>query len=104
LFFNDDRRAHRRVGERRDHTYVVYYATKFISPHVFLPAAFFGCAAGYPRCSARPSALRHTGRHLHGHGKTMGVSSFWLGGAILAGAFFGDRSSPMSTSALSFHH
>jgi len=32
-------------------------------------------------------------------GRTIGVSPAWLGGAILGGAFFGDRCSPMSTSA-----
>ncbi|MGN0205449.1 MAG: Na+/H+ antiporter NhaC family protein [Coprococcus sp.] len=31
---------------------------------------------------------------------TMGISVFWAGGAVLSGAFFGDRCSPVSTSAL----
>lgn len=30
----------------------------------------------------------------------MGVPPFWVGGAVLGGAFFGDRCSPVSTSAL----
>lgn len=33
-------------------------------------------------------------------GSAMGLSPFWMGGAILAGAFFGDRCSPISTAAL----
>ena len=31
---------------------------------------------------------------------TMQMDPVWIGGAILAGAFFGDRCSPISTSAL----
>jgi NhaC family Na+:H+ antiporter len=33
-------------------------------------------------------------------GKALGISPFYLGGAILSGVFFGDRCSPMSSSAL----
>ena len=32
--------------------------------------------------------------------RTMGISPLWTGGAILAGVYFGDRCSPVSTSAL----
>lgn len=32
--------------------------------------------------------------------RAMGISPSWAGGAVLAGAFFGDRCSPVSTSAL----
>jgi len=33
-------------------------------------------------------------------GKTMGVNPYYVGGAVLSGIYFGDRCSPMSTSAL----
>ncbi|NCC67517.1 MAG: sodium:proton antiporter [Clostridia bacterium] len=80
--------------------YVVYYATKFISPHVFLPAAFLLCCGLSLLLGTSFGTCATLGVICMAMGKTMGVSSFWLGGAILAGAFFGDRSSPMSTSAL----
>ena len=33
-------------------------------------------------------------------GKAMGINPYYLGGAVLSGIYFGDRCSPMSTSAL----
>ena len=33
-------------------------------------------------------------------GRSMGADPLWLGGAVLSGSFFGDRCSPVSTSAL----
>ncbi len=33
-------------------------------------------------------------------GKAIGASEFFIGGAVLAGSYFGDRCSPMSTSAI----
>lgn len=80
--------------------YVVYYATKLISPHAFLPAAFLLCCGLSLLLGTSFGTSATLGVICMAMGKTMGVSSFWLGGAILAGAFFGDRSSPMSTSAL----
>lgn len=33
-------------------------------------------------------------------GKAMGINPYYVGGAVLSGIYFGDRCSPMSTSAL----
>lgn len=79
---------------------IVCYAAKLIRPGVFLLMAFllnggvsvltgtsFGTAATMGVISATM-------------GSVMGVPAVLTGGAVLAGAFFGDRCSPVSTSAL----
>ena len=79
---------------------IVCYATKLIRPSIFLLMAFlhncgvsvltgtsFGTAATMGVICATMAA-------------TLGVDPAMLGGAVLSGAFFGDRCSPVSTSAL----
>lgn len=79
---------------------IIFYTADFFSPALILLLSFWLCAL--------VSVLTGT---AFGTGATMGVicaataESFgvplWLtGGAILSGAYFGDRCSPMSTSAL----
>lgn len=80
--------------------FIVYHATKLISPHAFLLAAFLLCCAISALMGTSFGTSATMGVICMTMGKTMGISEVWLGGAVLAGAFFGDRSSPMSTSAL----
>ena len=79
---------------------IIFYTADFFTPAIMLLLSFWLCAL--------VSVLTGT---AFGTGATMGVicattaESFgvplWLtGGAILSGAYFGDRCSPMSTSAL----
>ena len=79
--------------------YILYYAVGFIHPRYFVLCTFLLCSS--------MSFLTGTS---FGTASTMGVicmlisnaadlSPFLTGGAILSGSFFGDRCSPMSSSA-----
>lgn len=80
--------------------FIVFHAAKLISPHAFLLAAFLLCCAISALMGTAFGTSATIGVICMTMGRTMGISEIWLGGAVLAGAFFGDRCSPMSTSAL----
>lgn len=80
--------------------YIVYHAAQLISPHAFVLAAFGLCCAISLLMGTSFGTAATMGVICMTMGRAMGISPYWLGGAILAGALFGDRCSPMSTSAL----
>lgn len=80
--------------------YIIYHATALIKPQVFILAAFLlNCAVSVLTGTAFGTAAT-MGVISMTMGAALGTSPLWTGGAILAGCFFGDRCSPMSTSAL----
>ena len=80
--------------------YIIYYASELILPQTFLLAAFILCGCISMLMGTSFGTAATMGVICMMMGKTMGISEVWTGGAILAGSFFGDRNSPMSTSAL----
>lgn len=79
---------------------IIYYATKLISPQLFVLASFLLCSLVSVLTGTSFGTAATMGVICMMMGEAMGASKLWLGGAILAGALFGDRCSPMSTSAL----
>lgn len=78
----------------------VFYAAELIRPPVFLPMAFLlNCAVSFLTGTSFGTSAT-MGVICMTMGRAMGVSPVWAGGAILSGAFFGDRCSPVSSSAL----
>jgi NhaC family Na+:H+ antiporter len=79
---------------------LIYAASDALIPGLFLPATFLlNCMMSMLMGTAFGTAAT-MGVICMSIGTVMGVSPVITGGAILGGAFFGDRCSPMSTSAL----
>lgn len=79
---------------------IVHYTSGIIRPSVFIAAAFLlNCLLSVLTGTAFGTAAT-MGVICMSIAGTMGISPFWTGGAILSGVFFGDRCSPVSTSAL----
>lgn len=80
--------------------YIIYYASKLILPQTFVLATFILCGCISMLMGTSFGTAATMGVICMMMGNTMGISPVWTGGAVLAGGFFGDRNSPMSTSAL----
>ena len=80
--------------------FLIYYAGGLISPAVFPLLAFLLCALVSFLTGTSFGTAATMGIICMTMGTTMGLSPVLTAGAILSGAFFGDRCSPMSTSAL----
>lgn len=79
---------------------IVYYTVRLIRPGVFLPMVFLlNCLVSFLTGTSFGTAAI-LGVVCMTLARTMGVSPVLLGGAVLAGAYFGDRCSPVSSSAL----
>jgi len=79
---------------------IVYYAAGAIRPAVFLPMVFLlNCLVSFLTGTSFGTAAT-MGVVCMTLARAMGCGPVLAGGAILAGAFFGDRCSPVSTSAL----
>lgn len=80
--------------------YIVSFASQFMQPSVFLLLSFLlNCFISFLTGTAFGTAAT-MGVICLAMGQSMGMPTPLLGGAILAGSYFGDRCSPISTSAL----
>ena len=80
--------------------FIVSKASTLIRPSVFLLMTFL-LNSGLSVLTGTSFGTSATmGVICASMGSTMGVSPILTGGAVLSGAFFGDRCSPVSTSAL----
>ncbi len=78
---------------------IICSAAELVRPAFLLPAVFLiNCLVSILIGTSFGTAAT-VGTICMAIGRTAGISPLLLGGAILAGAFFGDRCSPMSTSA-----
>lgn len=78
---------------------IVYYGIKFLNPNIFILSAFLICCCVSFLIGTSFGTIGTAGIALMVMGRTGGVNPSVLGGAIIAGAYFGDRCSPMSSSA-----
>lgn len=80
--------------------YIIYHGTSFISPNFFYVGVFiFNSAISFLTGTSFGTAST-AGIISMSISNAMNFNPVVCGGAILSGCFFGDRSSPMSTSAL----
>lgn len=80
--------------------YIVYHAVKLIIPQYFILCAFLLCSVLSYLTGTSFGTVSTMGVICMMLGRAAGVPELPLGGAILSGCFFGDRCSPMSSSAL----
>ena len=79
---------------------IVCYAANFITPSIFILMAFLlNCLVSFLTGTAFGTAAT-MGVICMTMSITLGISTTIVGGAILSGVYFGDRCSPVSTSAL----
>jgi NhaC family Na+:H+ antiporter len=75
---------------------MVYYGLDIVSPQFFLVTAVVVCAIVSMVTGSSWSTVATIGVALLGIGKTLGFSEPIIAGAILSGAYFGDKMSPLS--------
>ena len=80
--------------------FIVYMGSKLISPSILILLTFLLCSILSVLIGTSLGTAATMGVICASIGKTMGVNSYYVGGAVLSGIYFGDRCSPMSTSAL----
>ncbi|MFT5873474.1 MAG: NhaC family Na+:H+ antiporter, partial [Clostridium sp.] len=83
---------------------IVYYCIKLIKPNVFILSAFLTCCFVSFLIGTAFGTSGTVGIALMVVAKGGGVNLAATAGAIIAGAYFGDRCSPMSSSAILVAH
>ncbi|MBF0911990.1 MAG: sodium:proton antiporter [Atopobiaceae bacterium] len=79
---------------------IVSISSALISPSIFILATFLLCTMMSMLLGTAFGTAATMGIICMSIGKAIGASDFFIGGAVLAGSYFGDRCSPMSTSAI----
>jgi len=75
---------------------MIYYGLKILSPSIFLFSACIISAIVSLATGSSWSTIATVGLALLGIGQAMDISSGLIAGAIISGAYFGDKMSPMS--------
>ncbi len=75
---------------------MIYYGLQLLSPSVFLTASLFICAIVSLSTGSSWSTSATVGIALIGIGQSMGIPAGMTAGAVVSGAYFGDKLSPLS--------
>lgn len=75
---------------------MIYYGLQILNPTIFLFAACIVCSIVSIATGSSWTTAATVGIALMGIGQAMGVSEGIIAGAILSGAYFGDKMSPLS--------
>lgn len=75
---------------------MIYYGLEVLSPAIFLFATCIICAIVSLATGSSWSTVATVGIALLGIGKTLGLDPAIIAGAIISGAYFGDKMSPLS--------
>ncbi len=75
---------------------MIYYGLKLLNPHVFLASALVISALVSLTIGSSWSTTATIGIALMGIGKAMGYDPAMIAGAVISGAYFGDKMSPLS--------
>lgn len=78
---------------------IVYYGIKFLKPELFILSAFLISSVVSIMIGTSFGTVSTAGVALIVMARSGGVNTSMTAGAIIAGAYFGDRASPMSSSA-----
>lgn len=81
-------------------TTMIYYGLEIISPSYFLVAILIICAIVTLMMGSSWSAIGTVGVAGMGIGISMGIPPAMIAGAIVSGAFFGDKMSPLSDTTI----
>lgn len=75
---------------------MVYYGLMVLSPEIFLPASVIIAALISIATGSSWTTSATVGIALVGIGTALGISSGMIAGAVISGAYFGDKMSPLS--------
>jgi len=75
---------------------MIYYGLQILHPSIFLPACILICALISLATGSSWTTSATVGIALIGIGKVLGVPVGMVAGAVLSGAYFGDKLSPLS--------
>ena len=75
---------------------MIFYGLQILNPKIFLFAACIICAIVSLASGSSWSTIATVGIALLGIGNALGISNGLIGGAIISGAYFGDKMSPLS--------
>ncbi|WP_418509793.1 Na+/H+ antiporter NhaC [Corallibacter sp.] len=75
---------------------MIYYGLQILNPTIFLPACVIICAIISIATGSSWTTSATVGIALIGIGDTLGISLGMTAGAVLSGAYFGDKMSPLS--------
>ncbi|WP_298486158.1 Na+/H+ antiporter NhaC [uncultured Maribacter sp.] len=75
---------------------MVYYGLKVLSPEIFLPASIIISAIISIATGSSWTTSATVGIALVGIGTALGIPSGMIAGAVISGAYFGDKMSPLS--------
>ena len=75
---------------------MLYYGLKILHPSIFLPSCIVICAIISLATGSSWTTSATVGIALIGIGKALGLPSGMIAGAVISGAYFGDKLSPLS--------
>jgi NhaC family Na+:H+ antiporter len=75
---------------------LIYYGLTILSPEIFLAAAMILCSVVSISLGTSWGTVGTVGLALMGIGAGFGIAMYWTAGAVVSGAFFGDKISPLS--------
>ncbi|PWK53895.1 Na+/H+ antiporter NhaC [Pleionea mediterranea] len=75
---------------------IIYYGLKVLSPEWFLAAGMIICAVVSVSLGTSWGTVGTVGLALMGIGEGFDIPMYWTAGAVVSGAFFGDKISPLS--------
>ena len=79
---------------------LIYYGVQILSPRFFLVCACVICALVSLLSGSSWTTVATIGVALLGIGQALGISEAWTAGAIISGAYFGDKMSPLSDTTI----
>ncbi len=75
---------------------MIYYGLQILSPEIFLPATVLICIIISLATGSSWTTSATVGIALIGVGKAIGIPTGMIAGAVISGAYFGDKMSPLS--------
>ena len=75
---------------------MIWYGLKLIHPRIFIVLSFLLCAIVSVLAGSSWTTVGTVGMAMFGAGTFIGIPSGWLAGAIISGAYLGDKVSPLS--------
>ena len=75
---------------------LIYYGLHTLTPQIFLASCCLICAIVSVITGSSWTTIATIGVALLGIGKAQGFEAGWIAGAIISGAYFGDKISPLS--------
>ncbi|MBD0831718.1 Na+/H+ antiporter NhaC [Aestuariibaculum sediminum] len=75
---------------------MVYYGLQVLNPSIFLPASVIICAIISIATGSSWTTSATVGIALVGIGTALGINTGMIAGAVISGAYFGDKMSPLS--------